>query len=501
MKKFFLRQILTTAVILALLAAAYFADRALTRCPAPDPEEQLQEAELWRSLGSLGKVRKDCWNKIFQLIKIYEKNSDEILDEEAKPRPDNTLQLPVFDIAACRGYYSEAELQYLSRRGQLEKLTDVLDSSYLDDALLVHALFLNNQVYAAELNESRLYRINKNNEEFRRRGFRKLKPEEYISYSNWYKCYCVDNKNTDFLFDDLKTRMLMGDCSLDFAEELYSLQHCAYKMRQGCSEDALHQDYSDVTFYLSSDVLEAAKIKNLAWQKEQGSFLAPLARYASILRSGYINFRLSWHMHLKLYWGMQSIGIKDIRGYLFPLPFTQYQQQYRSSNDRLWDTAHYLTVSTDNFLWTAKFQDVNNKGSAFMETCRIRTLHDKNSPEMQQYRDFYARDLARCRYKLEASKGQKTSALHRAALEMCSSGEAMLSLWDNYREGIVDYKTFAEALKKEEAIFAEKRLAAVQARWNYLSRLYWGRDYYTMLLMYTEGAPEALLEQMVPKNS
>lgn len=266
--------------------------------------------------------------------------------------------------------------------------------------------------------------------------------------------------------------------------------HGGFLLWSGVKENGVRRALSAVSsddpsagnVYSTTYLLNASKARCLELRQRHGSFLAPLGLmlyrgFDGLLKYKPITF-------LKINYARNPQFFTNV----MPVPV---YYRVRTAEDKVWELAHYISLSTDNYLWMVKFRDKNNKESAFMEKCRIRELYDKNSSQMKHYRDYLALDVQRCRFQLDKPEYKKAPALRQATLDLCSGIEKILSDWDRYREGKTDYKQFAADLKRDEANLEKLRYAVLSARWDYLYDLC-GFDYYVMCLMVYEGAPEPL---------
>ena len=127
---------------------------------------------------------------------------------------------------------------------------------------------------------------------------------------------------------------------------------------------------------------------------------------------------------------------------------------YRNTEDRMWNTANYLSLCLQNELWWMK------------------TFSNKRGDKLQKkLSDDFAADLQMCRRKFEAVGSSDAPDVKKAALAMCSLGDSVLNHINAYRNGQLEEDALTAALQKEEAEFAKKKAALEEARRSYLMRV------------------------------
>ena len=490
-------------VLLVLGAVLYILDGALTDCK-PGKKEIALEKQLWQLTADIPADSAAFFQAAFKLHAKArgEKSADsgddgdgEGGDDEGGDEGTNSYgpedeidaaadasadkKPVVYDLAAFRKIAAKFDRQMISYRVELEKLAAESAAGYEDDVLLLHAFYLHNFNRFLAIHETRIYRASKEN----------AVPGINWQHANLESLLRSDNKDKTFFYPEQKDVLLDADQSQDLLKVRCCQGHGGYSLWRGCPADAVEMELSDYKSQVYSDsfLLRASKARCAELRRQHGSVLAPLKIVT-------VNF-LDW------LWILKSMTILKINMSMQPDYFTDLMElpvydKCRGADDKVWNTAHYLALTSGNFLWIAKYRDMNNKDSAFLEKCRIRELYDKNGTQMRHYRDYLALDLQRARKQLETAEYKKAPAMRQAALRLCGSAEEILKTWDRYREGRIDYKSFAAALKRDEANYLKAFKEAAGVRWDHLSSRYRGAQWYVGGVLISDGVPENMANEL-----
>ena len=172
----------------------------------------------------------------------------------------------------------------------------------------------------------------------------------------------------------------------------------------------------------------------------------------------------------------------------------------RTPEDKLWDTARFLYLCTDNFLWKIKFAESSHVEDNKLYPCSIRAKYGKNSAELRFYRNALAADLKSCRRKIKDAGGTDSSELQEAALKVCAETEAILKIWDSYIAGKITYADYVKTLRKQEKSYYHRRCQVMKARWNHLLKKNKQALKYTKQELSLDGIPYFLIDQWVDEE-
>ena len=494
------------AAAILLFAVWGWADSLIYR-PASAGQEMAREAELWQIVKDLREDEAGFFgpalelrgqlSKLNQAVSSGGKETEEEDEETFSAGRRRSSPPSMYDAAAFRNLAARHDQVLLRSRARLDKTVSAADTGYGEDVLMLYACcFKSYNVFLAMM-EREIYG-------FAKRTAGNVNDRSAADYDErlalFDRLYLSDNEDKAFAYPGYKKLSEM------FCAETKDLLICrcfqghgGFALWSGRSLKAVESDFQSAeqslinfSFYKRSLVLTASQVRCTELRSRKGSLYSSLRK--------------------KLYAGQDQLNrwlcVQSVK---LPLPLSLIPEilvgsdrrpplgiavnTCRTAEDKVWDTARYAALSTQNFLWTVKFRDKNNKDSAFMKKCRIRKLYAKDSPEMRQYRQYFAKDLAGCRQMLEAPEYRGAQVMHKAALDLCASAEAVLEIWDGYCAGRLDYTVYAAALKKRETDFEQKLYAAQQARRDYLYRRFLKADVFADMVITYEGVTDERAEQ------
>lgn len=133
---------------------------------------------------------------------------------------------------------------------------------------------------------------------------------------------------------------------------------------------------------------------------------------------------------------------------------TDYPRYYYSTDDRIWNTANYLSLCLQNEIWWLK------------------TFSNKRDDELQKKLcSELAADIQMCRRKIEAYGAGSAPEVKKAAVSMCAVGEEIVRNYNDYVSGKIEYKALEKALQKGEAEFVKLNAGLYEARRIYLTNV------------------------------
>ena len=391
-------------------------------------------------------------------------------------------------------------MKMLNRQNEILLQADDSDyGGYCSDALLLQAM----AVRVCDLNQL-VCEFNINAGDHFRQQY-----DDNAMYPKFYQLYERENKHLAFKYPDktFKDREL---CNLLNAMNvrLYNcgVEHGSFRLYQGDSPDSVRRGLDELKLYLLSDGNSKDPMRDvdiayslLARRDLQGSFCVNLLRIftPAFIRVHYMNGH---------YLGL--IAHQDAENHDFlsdPVP-TNCKFAVIPYSD-LWKQAQFLALSTDNFLWNIKFSNKEQSDVKLLKY-RVRSLYDKNSPEMRAQRKKFAAALDHCIEQaglksLADNEKKLDDADHmpKAFVRMFLASKRVADVWDRYCQGKIDYKTFAADLRKREAEFDEARLDLLRRRWDDVF-VFTGslgvpsKGYVTCSLSY-DGVNYAALEQLL----
>ena len=425
------------------------------------------------------------WGELAALVSDQDKYLDLMADSVSLPDEDDDTLPFVTDNANSKAAAARFALQLREHRKNILLLPDNKNIGYRGDALMFQALV------------ERLFHINmmgweiRNNAEdfFKRRFNNKV-------YDGFYNNCVADIKDKDLFLERTRkdNELSIAIYGLCWSSHLCAFEHGGYKLYQGCQPDALYADYSrnKMLPMEKPPAFAEAKLKCLERRRQNGS------AFASVCRPVRLN---CWYFLLKCFTA-RDIRQREASGGDFiqhpAEPF--YLKLNRTAEDRLWNTAKYLALSTDNYLWTIKFCGDQKDDRTKNMKLRIRPLYAKNSKEMRDYAAGLASDLQDCRRKIKAEEFKYLPDMQKSSLELCSAAETILRTWNSYSQGKTDYKAFCAALKKNEALFGKVRMELLRKRWDYLSGRYKGERGYIISSLVYDGADYQALKQLIAEK-
>ena len=503
---------------------------------AVPPEAVKGEQELWSALCALQ-----------QDSAAYYSRCDEIYKEGDKKRPKTDLKNKDYEdygyddkslprvVAPPRKFAVDKLRQNAAayagklrqRRRQIEKTADDPDIGYRQEALLYWVLCersfdLQQLSWEFVLNaEAALARHPLAADRMSKRIDRRMSYYVDPAFVSYYKLYYNNPREKGFKYPYFVFLMLEKDAlrwALFRAEYRCNQGHGGYGYWQGKDAGTIWVDFNWDNYlglFFSDDSnelydLDGSRFNGFyalryrhspqsmvksAWARAlelrgkyhsvYSSVIIPLIKTAENLRRLKCIYREKW-------WDKPAAN--KIRGYSILL---WIPQSFRTPEDKLWDTARFLYLCTDNFLWKIKFADSSHAADKKIYPCSIRAKYGKNSAEMRFYRDALAADLKSCRQRIKVSGGSDSSELQEAARRLCENTEAILKIWDRYRAGKIDRAAFVKALRKQEESYDHWRCQAIKARWNYLLKKNKHALNYTKQEITLDGVPYFLIDPWV----
>ncbi len=484
------KKYLLTVLVLAIVLAVWSIADSLLIVNAADERAMAEEERLWKTIFDIdsdyGKYVRATLQAREQLFADNDGDSSAGGNGE-QITADNKRSAAA--LSALRGIVSRHEELLRRRRAQIESIADNPDAGYRDDVFMLHALAVRSFIWHRTALETMLYNA----------GKQRAMPGKTFAPGDLYQLYCQDNKGREFIYPDY-VGGIDGDAASSAivdVERWCHQNHGGFCLWMGSPEEAVRSDFAsfvgnDLIFYHAGYLQKLARARCVDLRRQHGSLLSSFRRQLMLWSDGLYMRGAAAAINCLHSWDEQ-----DGDSSVLPLPV---YKNFRSGDDRVWSTAHYLLLSTDNFLWKIKYQESGDKNSDFMEQCRIREIYGKDSAPMRQYRGCLAADLQSCRRKLDSAESQSSPAMRQAALELGKSTEAVLSIWDSYCQGKIDYRTFAAELKKEESSLEMRKHAVYSARWDSLSQNSLGIGYYVMRVMATEGVPEKTVKRLAKEK-
>ena len=439
-----------------------------------DPAESDREEELWRAADNLAR------DYVAVIYAAKEAVPSVDSGDASKPRK--------FDLAKLQKISADAAEKFRERKKQLLQMADDADVGYRGDVLMMHALW----VKQLELSYTNL-ELCVNAEANSQRRYDKDVGADF------YKRYLSENKERKFKYPDLNERSQEYDRSYAaLCNTAYwcMQEHGGYRFYQGGSSSEVRADLTafagdSALQDLRGDVnaaLDCAKLRCLERRLEQGSFFAsfwyPLKKKAA-----------ETSMRSQL----EDAEQKNHDFLAEPMRLNRFAAA-RSREDKLWNAANYLTWCAEDFLWTAKFGVKHNAGADKLLKWRMRPQYEKNGAEMKFYVNAFNADLQLSRQKISAEGASDVCALQKKSLELCSAADDILAVWDNYRQGRIDYDAFCRELLNKENAFEKKRSEVIKERWDYLCASSQGSRGYAVSSLVFDGVPAAVIKPLAEQK-
>lgn len=525
-------------IILIMMIEAWERHITASIHKAIPPEAIKSEQELWSALCALTQDSQEYYEQSEEIYKEGDKkrpkadaehsvSEDEIYDEKHTPR---VLTPPRrFDLGKLRQNAKKYAGKLRQRRKQMEKVPDDPNIGYRQDALLYwvlceRSLALQQLAWEFMLNAEANYAKHPLPAAL-------LDKAKYLcmSYyfdpalSGYYKLYYDNPREKGFKYPYFAFLMLEKDAlryALYRAEYRCNQGHGGFGYWQGDFAETIWVDFnwkSYLGLYFRDDSNELYDLTGSRFN----SYHARHYRHDSraMVKSGWARgFELRSKSH-SVYASILISLIKcseycrslnriykekwwdkpdesNIRGYI---SLSWIPQSFRSPDDKLWDTARFLYLCTDNFLWKIKFAESHGVEDKKIYPCVIREKYGKKSAELHFYRDALASDLKSCRQKINDADGLEDPELQEAARKVCANTEAILKIWDSYCAGNITYASFVQTVQNQEKSYYNWRYKAITARWNYLLKRNKNALLYTKQNLSLDGVPYFLIDPLVSK--
>ena len=121
----------------------------------------------------------------------------------------------------------------------------------------------------------------------------------------------------------------------------------------------------------------------------------------------------------------------------------------------------------------------------------------KNGPEMQFYGGDFCADMRRISDDMLPQLSESCPELQAAFRKILMAGNDIYEVWDKYRNGKIDYKTYFAKLQKAEEKFEESRQKALSLRWDYIAGRCKNNYIYTIWSLQSDGVNSDALGLLV----
>ena len=443
------------------------------RSGVADAAEAAREKELWLAADFLSR----------DYVAVYA----DIKGAVPSPNDGNGNKPRKFNLAKLQKISADFARQLRKRKEQLLQLADDADIGYRSDVLRLYSLF----VKQLELSYMNL-ELCVNAEAKYQRSFDSDLGEKF------YELYIAEDREREFKYPDIKTRTKEYERSYAalYRTAFWCMrEHGGFRLYQGDSSADVRSDLAAFANYnqlqdLREDIetaLSDAQFRCLERRFEHGSSFAAL-----------------WYPIIKaipeiIVQSKLSAVDKSHDFLAEPMRVNGYIIG-NSREDRMWNTANYLALCTDNFLWDIKFSVKHSADADKLLKWRMQPQYDKDGAEMKFYGEAFSSDIQLCQRDIAAEASSTCPDLQKASLELCAAANNILAVWERFSQDQISYETFFQELQSKEQAFAAKRQTVIKKRWDYLYSYSSGSRGYTISSLVFDGVPDAALKPLAEQQ-